>query len=72
MNIKEKFITKGTRLICGWCKKEFYAHTEKGDHGFPVIVHCGRILPGSKKESTGNLTGRKHTHTAYKNGDIAG
>ena len=73
MDIREKFKGKGTRLICGWCRKEFYADTEKGKSGaFPVIVHCGHILPASKKESTGNIVGRKHIHIPYKDGDIAG
>lgn len=71
MDIKEKY--KGrTRLICGWCRKEFYAYTKKGNLAFPVIIHCGHILPASKKVSTGNLVGKKHWHREYKNGDIAG
>ena len=74
MDIGKRFEGKGTRLICGWCRKEFYADTRKGknDEAFPPIVHCGHILPASKKESTGNLVGRKHIHIPYKNGDIAG
>lgn len=74
MDIKEKFFGKPTRLICGWCGKEFYANTKKGkkDIAFPVIIHCGHILPASKIEYTGNIVGRKHYHTPYKNGDIAG
>ena len=61
-----------TRLICGWCGKEFHAKTRQATHGFPVIIHCGHILPASKKESTGKIVGRKHIHIEYKDGDVAG
>ena len=62
-----------TRLICGWCKKEFSQDTSKGEYGFPVLTysHCCRRLPSSKKEDTGSMVGRKHIHIPYKNGDIA-
>ena len=72
MDIREKFKGRGTRLICGWCREEFYADTEKNAWGFTPVTHCGHILPGSKKEFTGNFVGVKHFHTAYKNGDVAG
>ncbi len=71
--LEEKLKGKKTRLICGWCTDEFYADTQRGKTGeFNVIVHCGHILPASKKESTGNIVGRKHIHIPYKDGDIAG
>lgn len=72
MDIREKLKGRGTQLICGWCREVFYADTEKTTGGFIPIIHCGHILPGSKKEPTGNIVGRKHFHTAYKNGDVAG
>ena len=61
-----------TKLICGWCDKDFQFDTEKGEHGYKKVFcpNCGRAFPGSKKESTGNLVGRKHVHTHYKSGDV--
>ncbi len=62
-----------TQITCGWCRREFIADTSKyKDHGFPVLVcrHCGRLLPASKKISTGNVVGQKHIHIPYKDGDI--
>ncbi len=75
MDIKEKILKlKGTRLICGWCRKEFYTDTKRNKETgtFIPIVHCGRILPASKIEFTGNVVGVKHHHTEYKDGDVAG
>ena len=60
-------------LICGWCSKTFYATISKGKSGEREILscpHCARRLPSSKKESTGDLSGRKHIHTEWKSGDI--
>ena len=64
-----------TILKYGWCRKEFEKDTGRDKHGeFPVIVcpHCAQTLPGSRKESAGNVVGRKHIHIPYKDGDIAG
>ncbi len=62
-----------TKLICGWCKKEFEATITKDkfeERSILIYPHCGRRLPSSKIESTGNLVGRKHIHTEWKKGDI--
>ena len=60
-----------TKLICGWCKKEFEVTISKDKWDERNIVcHCGRILPSSKKESTGNLVGRQHIHVEFKEGDV--
>ena len=61
-----------TLLICGHCNNKFQFNTQKGEYRYTPIVcpNCGRTFPGSKKELTGNLVGKKHVHTQYKNGDI--
>lgn len=62
-----------TRIICGWCREEFEADTSAyKTYGFPTIIcpGCGRLLPASKKEFTGNVVGLKHIHTPYKDGDV--
>ena len=64
---------KQKTLICGWCDETFYATINKSKSGEREILscpHCARILPSSKKESTGNLSGRKHIHTEWRNGDV--
>lgn len=61
-------------LKCGWCHKEFDANVNTNKNGeYPLLTcyNCGRLLPASKKVSTGNLVGRKHIHKSYKLGDTA-
>ena len=69
-----------TRLICGWCRKEFHAKITRAKAGGTkdasersklFCPHCWRNLPSSKIESTGNVVGRKHFHKDYKDGDVA-
>ena len=60
-------------LICGWCRKSFreiIRKDERGERNILSCPHCARTLPSSKIESTGSLTGRKHIHTEWKNGDV--
>lgn len=60
------------KLICGWCNESFEANITKDDDGERSILicpNCGRLLPSSKKELTGNLTGAKHIHKEWKGGD---
>ena len=61
-----------TKVICGWCKKEFEAVVVKTDYGYSTLVcpNCARIVNSSIKESTGELVGRKHVHRDLKEGDI--
>ena len=61
-----------TKLICGYCDKEFEFDTTGGRHGYKQVrcPTCGRTFPGSKKEMTENVVGKKHIHTPYKNGDV--
>ena len=68
-----KILIKSIKVICGWCVKEFT--TTKGtkkDNTYPVRIcpHCFRTVNASNKESTGNLSGRKHFHSDSKTGDI--
>jgi hypothetical protein len=60
------------KVKCGWCKKEFETDNQKNKDDYPVRIcsHCGKIVSGSRKESTGNVTGRKHIHSDSKNGDV--
>ena len=63
-----------TYIICGWCDKGFYKNVTKNkDREYSVLTcpHCVRILPASKKVSTGNIVGRTHIHEDYKDGDKA-
>lgn len=62
-----------TKLICGWCNKGFEAIISIDKHNDRNLLncpHCGRLLPSSKRESTGELSGRKHFHREWKDGDI--
>jgi hypothetical protein len=61
------------KLICGWCRKTFEKELIKAKTGerVPLVCpNCARTLPGSKKEPTENLVGRKHIHRDWKEGDI--
>lgn len=61
-------------IICGWCRGSFYrdvSRNKDGKHYLITCPHCARLLPASKKVSTGNFVGRKHIHEDYRNGDIA-
>ena len=78
MGIGTRRERRGKRMIveitCGWCKKKFYRDTSTNKDGkYPILTcpHCARILPASKKVSTGNIVGRKHIHLDYMEGDIA-
>jgi len=69
-----------TKLYCGWCGNGFEARITRSkasgtkssaDRSKLFCPHCRKLLPSSKKESTGNIIGRKHIHTDYKDGDVA-
>lgn len=59
-------------VVCGWCKKEFETGNQKIKDDYPVrsCPFCGRTVNASRKESTGNIVGRKHIHSNSKEGDI--
>ena len=60
-------------FICGWCRSEFKYKIYKDkqdDRNLLICSNCNHLLPSSKKESTGNLVGRKHIHIEWKNGDV--
>lgn len=62
-----------TKLICGWCREGFEMRLYKDKHderNLIVCPNCGRLLPSSRKEPTGNLVGRKHLHVEWRDGDI--
>lgn len=67
-------------LICGWCDREFQAkittaraggRKDASERSKLFCPHCKKALPSSRKEFTGNVVGRKHTHTDYRDGDRA-
>ncbi len=63
-----------TNLTCGWCYEGFDATLGVGEktreRHLLICPYCARLLPCSKKVSTGDLVGQKHFHTEWKNGDI--
>ena len=68
-----------TNLICGGCRKDFEATISKNSkanneintgRNILICTKCGRTLPSSKKEPTGEVVGRQHTHREWKDGDI--
>ena len=62
-----------TKLICGWCRKEFETPINKGDLGYSKVKcpNCARTLPSSKIVRYNEQTGKKHSHVDYKDGDVA-
>ena len=57
------------KIRCSWCAHEFetiLGRTQDGDRGKLICPKCWRTLPSSIKESTGNVTGRKHIHREHK------
>lgn len=57
---------------CGWCGNAFETENQKIKEDYPVRIclHCGRVVSGSKKESTGKVIGRKHSHRDSRNGEV--
>ena len=58
-------------IICGWCSERITIDGTMGKYGYgqTVCPKCGRLIPSSKKDFTGNTLGRKHIHMAYRDGD---
>lgn len=61
-------------LICGWCRKEFNIKIKgkDGERGIVVCPNCVRLLPSSRRTSTGEFVGAKHMHEEWKDGDVVG
>ncbi|MFA6073960.1 MAG: hypothetical protein WC758_07635 [Candidatus Woesearchaeota archaeon] len=59
-------------LICGWCHNTFETENQKIKEDYPVrsCPFCGRTVSGSKKESTGKVVGRKHSHSDSRTGEV--
>ena len=60
------------KVQCGWCREWMRVENSSSKYGYKCLTcdHCGRIVNSSKKESTGNIVGRKHIHRDLKYGDI--
>lgn len=62
------------KVQCGWCMEFFKLDNSRNprvdSYGTKVCTNCGRVVPSSKKEPTGNVIGRKHFHSAWKTGDV--
>ena len=58
-------------VICCWCLERITINNTSGTNGYgqTTCSECGRLIPSSKKEFTGNTLGRKHIHMAYRDGD---
>jgi hypothetical protein len=59
------------KVKCGWCKNTFETDNQKIKDDYPVrsCPFCGRTVSGSKKESTGKVVGRKHSHSDSREND---
>lgn len=60
------------KVKCGFCGKYFETDNNKVKDDYPIrsCPHCGRTVSASRKESTGNIVGRKHIHRDSKEGDV--
>ncbi len=61
------------KVKCPWCLELTEIDSSKGPYGYgsSFCSKCGRSIPSSKKESTGNVIGKKHIHRSYKRGETA-